>query len=57
MMFRRREFRPVVERLVLVAPEPVLARLEGPDDVVPGLRGVLRPDWLLNARIAVKDKA
>src|ERR1700704_1520143 len=54
MTFRRSEFRPVVILVLVVVPEPILARFERPDDgmsclapmcrCVPGQRIVATPD-------------
>ena len=42
MTFRRREFRAVVILVCVVVPEPVLARLERPNDRVPAAAPVRR---------------
>src|SRR5882724_2105071 len=42
MAFRRSEFRPVVILVLVVVPEPILARLERPDDGMSGLTPMCR---------------
>src|ERR1700682_2100333 len=42
MAFRRSEFRPVVILVLLVVPEPILARFERPDDGMSGLTPMCR---------------
>src|ERR1700733_2469782 len=54
VVLRRRQLGPVVVLLILVVPEPVLTRLETPDDPVPTLAGV-RAGVLARRTVAAAD--